>query len=81
LLLAQEVNQTTVDPHKETSSGSSSHRVRGIICIHFGFNHKALASGLWHVRRELLHTIQVPILTGCPVLCIKLGFINGSLGS
>jgi hypothetical protein len=47
-----------------------------MICIHFGSNHKALAFGLWNVGTELLHTIQVPKLTGCPVLCVKLGFIN-----
>jgi hypothetical protein len=52
LLITQVVNQTTVDPHKETSSGSSSHKVRGMISIHLGLYHKALASGLWHVRRQ-----------------------------
>jgi hypothetical protein len=76
LLLTQEVNQTTVDPHKEASSGSSSLRVRGMISIHLGSYHKALASGLWHVGRQFFHTIQVPKLTRCPVVCVKLGFIN-----
>jgi hypothetical protein len=49
LFLAQEVNQTAVDPHKDTSSGSPSYRVRGMISIHLGSNDKALACGLWHV--------------------------------
>jgi hypothetical protein len=35
-----------------------------------------LASGLWYVGRQFLHTIQVPKLTGCPVVFVTLGDIN-----